>query len=81
MEILTFSEAAGVIVMHTAFTATGQDQGSLTQTGWELNTLLVVIIKMMNTYKFIENGKLVQANQSLNTSNLNVYELLQQKTT
>lgn len=43
MEILTFSEAAGVIVMHTGVTATGQDQGALTQTDWELNTILMVI--------------------------------------
>lgn len=30
MEILTFSEAAGVIVMNIGVTATGQDQGDLT---------------------------------------------------
>ncbi len=39
MEILTFSEAAGVIMMHIGVTATGQDQGGLTQKDWELTAL------------------------------------------
>lgn len=51
MEILTFSEAAGVIVMHIGVTTTGQDQGGLTQKDWEL-TALHKIVYIMNSWDF-----------------------------